>query len=401
MSQPETVILLVVIATAVAVITRRIPVPYTAALVVTGTVLGAFQFVDAPNLTKPLLFAVFLPGLLFEAAFHLEWPDLRKNAGIITALAVPGVIASIAVTAGVLMVLGRLAGIHVAPGWREALVFGAVVAATDPIGVVSLVRSLGAPKRLGVLLEAESLLNDGTAIVFLALVLTLVNGSEVSAVTLALDFVRITGLGVAVGLLAGVAVSLLTRSVNEAVIEITLTVIAAYGSFVVADQVGGSGVIATVVAGVICGNYGARSAMSPETLVAAQSFWDYIAFLLNSIVFLLIGFEVHLPALLPRWPLIVAALIAGWVSRTIVVGAVVAVAARTQERIPRSWTAPLVWGGLRGALSIVLALSLPDRLANRDVIIATTVGFVVLSILLQGSTMAPLLRSAGLAADKA
>jgi CPA1 family monovalent cation:H+ antiporter len=206
---------------------------------------------------------------------------------------------------------------------------------------------------------------------------------------------------VAVGLLAGVAVSLLTRSVNEAVIEITLTVIAAYGSFVVADQVGGSGVIATVVAGVICGNYGARSAMSPETLVAAQSFWDYIAFLLNSIVFLLIGFEVHLPALLPRWPLIVAALIAGWVSRTIVVGAVVAVAARTQERIPRSWTAPLVWGGLRGALSIVLALSLPDRLANRDVIIATTVGFVVLSILLQGSTMAPLLRSAGLAADKA
>jgi CPA1 family monovalent cation:H+ antiporter len=394
------VILLVVIATAIALITRRMPVPYTAALVVTGMALGAFQFVNAPHLTKPLLFAVFLPGLLFEAAFHLEWSDLRKNAGVITALAVPGVIASIAVTAGVLMVLGRLAGAKVAPGWREALVFGAIVAATDPIGVVNLVRSLGAPKRLAFLLEAESLLNDGTAVVFLALVLTAVTGTDVNGVALVLDFVRVVGLGMAVGLFAGTAVSLLTRTVNEAVIEITLTVIAAYGSFVVADQIGGSGVIATVVAGVICGNYGARSAMSTETRLAAQSFWDYIAFLLNSIVFLLIGFEVHLPALIPRWPLIAAALVAGWVSRTIVVGAVVAGAARTQERIPRSWTAPLIWGGLRGALSMVLALSLPESLAYRDVIIATTVGFVVLSILIQGTTMALLLRSAGLAADQ-
>jgi CPA1 family monovalent cation:H+ antiporter len=401
MSQPDTVILLVVIATAIALITRRVPVPYTVALVVAGTVLGAFHFVAAPHLTKPLLFAVFLPGLLFEAAFHLEWSDLRKNAGVITALAVPGVIASIGVTAGVLMLLARVAGANVTPGWREALVFGAVVAATDPIAVVSLVRSLGAPKRLGVLLEAESLLNDGTAIVLLGLVLTVATGTAASGVALVLDFLRIVGLGVAVGLLAGAAASLLARTVDDAVIEITLTVIAAYGSFVVADQLGGSGVIATVVAGVICGNYGARSAMSPATRLAAQSFWDYVAFLLNSIVFLLIGFEVHLPALIPRWPLIVASLVAGWVSRSVVVSLVVAGAARTPERIPREWTAPLIWGGLRGALSMVLALSLPDGVTNRELIIAMTVGFVLLSILLQGTTMARLLKCAGLAADPA
>jgi CPA1 family monovalent cation:H+ antiporter len=401
MPQPDVVILLVVIATAVALVTHRIPVPYTVALVVAGMVLGAFHFVNAPHLTKPLLFAVFLPGLVFSAAFHLEWTDLRQNGGVIAALAVPGVAASIALTAAVLMLLGRSLSPGLTLGWGEALVFGAVVAATDPIAVVSLVRTLGAPKRLAVLLEAESLLNDGTAIVFLALVLTAVTGTGTNGITMALDFVRIAGLGMAVGLVAGAGASLLTHTVNDAVIEITLTVIAAYGSFVVADQIGGSGVIATVVAGVVCGNYGARSAMSPATRAATQSFWDYVAFLLNSIVFLLIGFEVHLPALTPRWPLIVAALAAGWVSRTIVVGAAVAGAARTRERIPLAWTAPLVWGGLRGALSMVLALSLPEELAGRDVIIATTIGFVVLSILLQSTTMAPLLRFANLTANKA
>ena len=401
MPQPDVVILLVVIATAVALVTHRIPVPYTVALVVAGMVLGAFHFVNAPHLTKPLLFAVFLPGLVFSAAFHLEWTDLRQNGGVIAALAVPGVAASIALTAAVLMLLGRSLSPGLTLGWGEALVFGAVVAATDPIAVVSLVRTLGAPKRLAVLLEAESLLNDGTAIVFLALVLTAVTGTGTNGITMALDFVRIAGLGMAVGLVAGAGASLLTHTVNDAVIEITLTVIAAYGSFVVADQIGGSGVIATVVAGVGCGNYGARSAMSPATRAATQSFWDYVAFLLNSIVFLLIGFEVHLPALTPRWPLIVAALAAGWVSRTIVVGAAVAGAARTRERIPLAWTAPLVWGGLRGALSMVLALSLPEELAGRDVIIATTIGFVVLSILLQSTTMAPLLRFANLTANKA
>lgn len=401
MPQPNVLILLVVIATAVALVTRRVPVPYTVALVVTGMVLGAFHVIDAPHLTKPLLFAVFLPGLVFEAAFQLAWTDLRRDGVAITALAVPGVVASIALTATVLMLLRHWVGPDVAFGWRQALVFGAVVAATDPIAVVSLVRSLGAPKRLAVLLEAESLLNDGTAIVLLALVLTAVRGTGISGVTMAIDFVRTVGLGVAVGLAVGAGASLLTHAVDEAVIEITLTVIAAYGSFVVADQLGGSGVIATVVAGVVYGNYGARSAMSPATRAAAQSFWDYVAFLLNSIVFLLIGFEVQFPALTRRWPLIVAAIAAGWVSRAIVVGSVVASVAPTSERIPRSWTAPLVWGGLRGALSMVLALSLPADFAGRDIVIATTFGFVVLSILLQGTTMAPLLRHARLTAENA
>jgi CPA1 family monovalent cation:H+ antiporter len=395
MPEPNVVVLLVVIATAVALLTRRLPLPYTMALLLTGIGLGALRLVAAPHLTRELLFAVFLPGLVFEAAFHLSAADLRRNTRAIVLLAVPGVAASITITAAILVLSAHLLGPAQGLAWTQALAFGAIVAATDPIAVVSLVRSLGAPPRLALLLEAESLLNDGTAIAFFGLVLAALASGRTSWATMAVDFVRIVGVGTAVGLAFGFGTSLLGRTVDEAVIEITLTVIAGYGSFVVADQAGGSGVIAAVVAGVVCGNYGAQ-AMSAETRVAAESFWTYVAFLLNSIVFLLMGFEVHLSDLAGRAPLIAAALVAGWISRTLIVGSVFAGLASTSERVPATWIPPLVWGGLRGALSMVLALSLPAEFAGRELVVTITFGFVVLSILLQGTTMAPLLRRSGL-----
>ena len=392
MSQPNVIILLIVIATAVALVTRRVPVPYTAALVLTGIALAALHLVEAPHLTRELLFAVFLPGLVFEAAFHLSYDDLRQNARAIAALAIPGVAVNIAITAAILMASRALFGTSLELGWRQALTFAAIVAATDPIAVVALVRSLGAPRRLSLLLEAESLLNDGTAIIFFGLVLAATAGTAIGGLALTVDFFRIVGVGTIVGLAVGAAASRLTRVVDEAVIEITLTVIAAYGSFVLADQVGGSGVIATVVAGVIYGNHGLRSGMSASTRAAAQSFWDYVAFLLNSIVFLLIGFAVQLPSLLHHVPLVVAALVAGWIARGVIVGGVAGALAMTSERIPRAWVVPLIWGGLRGGLAMVLALSLPADFIGRDLVITATFGVVLVSILLQGTTMAPLLR---------
>lgn len=394
MPQHIVIILLVVIASAVALITRRVPVPYTAALVLTGIVLGAQHLVAAPPLTRDLLFAVFLPGLVFEASFHLSYDELRRNGRAVTALAVPGVVVSIAVTAAVLMASRPLLGSPVDLGWRQTLTFAAIVAATDPIAVVALVRTLGAPRRLAVLLEAESLLNDGTAIICYGLVLAATAGTAIGALTLTVDFCRIVAVGLVAGFAIGALVTQLTRTVDEPVIEITLTVIAAYGSFVVADQLGGSGVIATVVAGVICGNHGLHSAMSAPARAAAQSFWDYVAFLLNSIVFLLIGFEVKVPALLHNTPLVIAALVAGWIARGAIVSGVAGGLARTSERVPRAWLAPLVWGGLRGGLSMVLALSLPADFVGRDLVITATFGVVVISILGQGTTMAPLLRRA-------
>ena len=179
-------------------------------------------------------------------------------------------------------------------------------------------------------------------------------------------------------------------------IEITLTTIAAYGSFVAAEQLGCSGVIATVTAGMLCGNYAARTGMSPSTRIAAETFWEYVAFALNSIVFLLIGFEVHAEDLLASWQAILVAYLAVTLGRGLVILGVSALLRRTRERIPWSWTAALTWGGLRGALSMVLALSLVADFPQRSLIVTMTFGVVLLTILIQGTTMGALLKRAGL-----
>jgi CPA1 family monovalent cation:H+ antiporter len=179
-------------------------------------------------------------------------------------------------------------------------------------------------------------------------------------------------------------------------IEITLTTIAAYGSFVLAEELGLSGVIATVMAGMLCGNYGAHTGMSPTTRIAAQTFWEYLAFALNSVVFLLIGLQVHLQDLLASWAIILAAFITVSLGRGLVILGVTGLLRATRQRMPLSFGVVLAWGGLRGALSMVLALSLPESFAHRSLLITMTFGVVVLSILIQGVTMSPLLRLLGI-----
>lgn len=214
---------------------------------------------------------------------------------------------------------------------------------------------------------------------------------------LALEFARVVGTGAMVGAAIGFGVAQVIRRVDDAMIEITLTTIAAYGSFVAAERVGASGVIATVVAGMLSGNYAARIGMSPSTRIAVESFWEYVAFALNSLVFLLIGFEVKLTALRDSWQAIVVAYLVVVVGRAVVVALVSAALRRTRERLPARWSAVLAWGGLRGGLSMVLALSLPASMPHRSFIVTVTFGVVVLSILIQGITMGSLLRVLGLA----
>jgi CPA1 family monovalent cation:H+ antiporter len=388
-------ILLFVVATAVAIAARRFRVPYTVALVVAGLVLGSLHVLEPPHLTKGLLFAVILPGLLFEAAFHVEFRDFWRDRAAIIGLAVPGVVLAIALTTLILVpVAGTVEAVRDF-AWRHALVFGALIAATDPIAVVALFRSVGAPHRLAMLVEGESLLNDGTAIVFFTLALGLVAGGAVSVGAVTVDFVTIVGAGLLVGGAVGFAVSQVIRSVDDPMIEITLTTLAAYGAFVAAEQLHYSGVIATVTAGMLCGNYGARTGMSPSTRVAVETFWEYVAFALNSIVFLLIGFEVHVRDLLASWPAILAAYAAVTVGRAVVIYGGSELLRLFRQPLPRAWTAVLTWGGLRGALSMVLALSLPADFPNRDLLVTMTFGVVLLSILVQGLTMAPVLRWLG------
>ena len=388
-------VVLFTIATAVAMLARRIKAPYTVALVVTGVVLGSVHVFSPPNLTKELLYAIFLPGLIFEAAFHLEARAFRRNAIAIVALAVPGVAVAIGATAAIMGFAARVfpfvSGLH----FVHALVFAALIAATDPIAVVAMFKSLGAPKRLGVLVEGESLLNDGTAIVFFTMALGFLSGHAGSVPAATLDFVRIVGMGGLIGAAVAFAAALAIQQVDDAMIEITLTTIAAYGSFAAAEQFHFSGVIATVVAGIVLGSYARGAAMSPSTRIAVETFWEYVAFALNSVVFLLIGFQVRIDSLLASWKLILVAYVAVTAGRALVVAAVTALLARTRERMPWRWSVVMTWGGLRGALSMVLALALPASFPNRETIITITFGVVLTSLLLQGLTMAPLLRRLG------
>jgi CPA1 family monovalent cation:H+ antiporter len=389
-------ILLFGVATAVAVTARRLKIPYTVALVVTGLVLGNAYELEV-HLTQELLYAVFLPGLLFEAAFHLEWKKFWRNKLVIHSMAVPGLIVAMLLTAAILVSEANASDFVSGFTFMHGLVFASLIAATDPIAVVGLFKSLGAPKRLAVLVEGESLFNDGTAVVIFTLVVAGVTSGSLALGGAVLDFLRIVGIGLAIGGLFGFAVSQIIQRVDDPMVEITLTVIAAYGSFVVAEHFHFSGVIATVTAGMMCGNYAVRTGMQPTTRVAVETFWEYVAFALNSIVFLLIGFEVGIEMLVASWKPILAGYIAVMLARGAVVFGVAGLLRRTREKLSWSWTTVLWWAGLRGGLSMVLVLGLPADFPHRELLLSMTCGVVVISLLGQGLTMSPLLRRFGMA----
>jgi CPA1 family monovalent cation:H+ antiporter len=396
MSTASLMVVLFSVATAVAIATRRLPIPYTVALLMAGLGLGAFHALDVPHMNKEVLFAVFLPGLLFEAAFHIEFRDFRRNSFTIAALALPGVVAAIGLTAVIVTAAFRVFGIHDSFLLRHGLVLGALLAATDPIAVISLFRAFKVPPRLQLLVEGESLFNDGTSIVFFALILEYVSGNVVTIGSMVSGFLLIAGGGIVIGSAFGLAASLITKKVDDAMIEITITVVAAYGSFALADSLGVSGVMATVAAGMICGNYGQRFGMSPATKAAVTTFWEYVAFALNSLVFLLMGFEVIPLVRFTPWMEMSIAYLAVTIARFGIIFTVVALLSRTEEKVPRKWAWPLGWGGLRGALSMVLALSLPRDFPERNILILMTFGVVVISILLQGLTITTMLRRLGI-----
>jgi monovalent cation:H+ antiporter, CPA1 family len=385
-------VLLLTVAMGVALLARRLRLPYTVALVIAGLALGTAHLMPPPQLTRELLYSVFLPGLLFEAAFHLDGGDFWRNKGAIMTLAVPGVVLAIAMTAPLLSWAPARLGWTSGLTWPAALVFAALIAATDPIAVVALFRVVGAPRRLAIVVDGESLVNDGTAVVLYTLAVGFASGATWSISGASLDFVRVVGLGVALGAALGFAVSMIITRIDDPLVEITLTTIAAYASFIVAEQFHASGVLATVTAGILCGSYAAPRGMSASTLVAVKSFWQYVAFALNSMVFLLIGLDVHIGQLLESWRSILLAYAIAMSVRGAVVFLTLAILRRTRERMEWTWGLVLTWGGLRGALSMVLALALADSFPDRWRVVRVTFGVVLLSILVNGLTVAPLLR---------
>ncbi|QFZ93155.2 cation:proton antiporter [Synechococcus elongatus] len=370
-------------------------IPYTLLLVIAGLGLALFN-VRLINLSPELILSIFLPPLLFEAAWNLKWSNLKKDWIPISLYAVIGVGISIL---GIAFGLSQTTSVPIV----IALLIGASLATTDPVSVIAMFRELGVAERTRTLVEGESLFNDGVAVVTLSLLLSLpleVQGLE--AQSLLADLIRYLGIGIGSGCLIGFGVSFLTQRLDLPLLEQSLTLVSAYGSYLLSEQLGGSGVIAVVPVGLILGNFGSRIGMSPRTRVIVTEFWEFLAFFVNSIVFLLIGDQVPLESLWQNRGAIAITVVAMLAARAIATFGLGWLSNRL-SRSDLSWRELIVvwWGGIRGAVSIALALSIPTVLLQRDLITATVFGSVLFTLLVQGLTMKPLLGALGLLGDQA
>lgn len=370
-------------------------IPYTLLLVIAGLGL-AFVDVRLVNLSPELILAIFLPPLLFEAAWNLKWSNLKRDFFPITLYAVVGVVISII---GVALGLNQVAGLPL----TTALLVGASLSATDPVSVTALFRELGVDKRLTTLMEGESLFNDGMAVVAFSFLVALPLGTaKLGVQEVVLELISVIGIGLAVGGLIGFGISYLTQRFDLPLVEQSLTLVSAYGTYIIAEEFGGSGVIGVVVCGLILGNFGSRIGMNPRTRVIVSEFWEFVAFFVNSIVFLLIGDQIQFANLADNL-LIIGVTIAGMVlSRLISVyalGLFSNTVAKSEISIPQQTI--LWWGGLRGSVSIALALSVPTILGDaREDIISTVFGVVLFTLLVQGLTTKPLLQKLDLLGDQ-
>lgn len=275
----DLLVILLMIAATVCMTVKWIKLPYSIALVLVGLVIGVFDFFPKTEMTPELIMVVCLPALLFEASWNIHIKELKEAWRPVTIFATFGVLISTVVVG---FILQRFAGVAIGP----AYLLGAMLSATDPISVVALFRQLGVDRKLTVILEGESLFNDGTAVVLFNLILAAVlANTAISLPSTCLQFIIVIVGGAGVGCALGVLASKLTSFFDDHLLEITLTTILAYGSYLVSEHLHVSPVIAVVCAGIVMGNYGSRKGMSPSTRLAVDSFWEYAAFVVNSLVF--------------------------------------------------------------------------------------------------------------------
>ncbi|MEP6828748.1 MAG: sodium:proton antiporter [Rhizomicrobium sp.] len=390
---------LLIVAILVAIVARRLALPYTVGLVAAGVAL-AFSRIDfGITLTHDIIFELILPPLLFEAALNIHWHELRRDMLPVLVLSILGVaICAAIVSAGMMWIFG----------WpiAAALVFGVLIAATDPVAVIAMFKDTGIGGRLRLLVESESLFNDGVAAVLFGLIVAWAAGGAWNSSSAAFSLITVSGGGIAIGAGFGIASILLAGRTPDHLAEAAITVVVAYGAFLTAETFHFSGVLATVTAGLVVGSAGVRGSQSRPGLSDQArdfilEFWEFAAFIANSLVFLLIGVTVaridfHAVgeiALLGSILLVLLGRAATVYPLSLMFrGSRWAIGMREQHIL---W-----WGGLRGALALALALALPASIPMRDTIVIATFAVVAFSVVVQGLTMPWLLKKLGFSASQ-
>jgi CPA1 family monovalent cation:H+ antiporter len=397
LSEPQTFLFFLLLLGSVAVALRLVSrktelLPYQVVLAAAGVGLGFIPGLPIPRVGPDLILLAFVPALVFEAAIGLNLDELWRMLVPVTLLATVGV---------GLTVLGVGVVVHLVLGlsWAAGFLLGAIVAATDPIAVVSLLRRLQGPAGLGAILEGESLFNDGTGVALFSAVLATIMSGSPSLSDAAVRFVLLTAGGAAIGILIGLGTVAVLRTTPEPEIEILGTLVAAYGSYLAADVLHSSGVVAVVAAGIVVARFGSRTGRLHGTQLLG--FWRLLGFVLNAILFMLVGAALPSRELLGFVPLVVGAYLTMTAARAVPVYLLLALADPRAHRIPWRWRHLVLWGGIRGALGVALALAVAGRPEVDPRVSDVAYGMIILSLFVQGGTLQPIAGRLGLAGSAA
>ncbi len=393
---------LLLVAILIAVVSNRFSgLPYTIALVIVGLFIGITRIVPAPEqlgFSRELIFFVFLPPLLFQGALHLELNRLMKHFWPIFIFSIVGVAVSTVVIGGVFSVVGGMTSILV------ALLFGSMMSPTDPVSVLALFKTAGVSPDLKHVVEGESLFNDGTSIVLFTIILQMIlTGGDASVGEAAFAFVKVSGGGLILGVGLGYIAWWFLKQFDDPVLETTVCLVLAVGSFYLAEKLHLSGVIATVSAGLLIGNHGRHLSMSPRVYQMVEGTFEVTDFLVNSVLFLMIGLEMQVVGMddwVAQLPLVGAGILGLLLARALVVYPFWYLMNLKGTKRPGRWAHVLFWGGLRGSIPIALLLGIMSDPAFpeefKKPLLVAGFGVVLFSLVVQGLTFMPLLNLLGL-----